>query len=85
MKRLKYFLGIAVLLGVSSQAMAVSCEVQYQAKRVKPDSHWYGTVNLPEFKSGTAKGDGADLKACEKDALGSVQTGGWQIISHKLK
>ncbi|MBU0655623.1 MAG: hypothetical protein KJ914_10915 [Gammaproteobacteria bacterium] len=85
MKTFYYYVCAAVLLGVANQAMALGCEVEYKAKRVNQDRRWYGSVERPEFKTGTATGSGSDLKACEKNAVASVQRDGWKVTSYKLK
>ncbi|HRJ53209.1 MAG TPA: hypothetical protein PLE99_10605 [Candidatus Thiothrix moscowensis] len=81
-----YYLLLAIGLGCfAGQALAVSCEVEYNAKRVNRDRYWYGSVERPEFKSGTAKGTGSDIKACEKDAVASIEKDGWQVTSYKSR
>ncbi|MDD5393799.1 MAG: hypothetical protein PHE17_12340 [Thiothrix sp.] len=75
----------ACLLVLAGNALAVSCEVDYKAKRVNKDPRWYGVTERPEFKSGTAQGTGADAKACEKNALDKVQQNNWKVISYKIR
>jgi hypothetical protein len=79
------FLFAVGLLCFAGEALAVSCEVEYDAKRVNRDRHWYGSVERPEFKSGTATGSGDDIKACVQDAITRVERDGWVVTSHQLK
>ena len=85
MKKQYYYLLAVGLVCFTGEALAVSCEVDYNAKRVSRDRHWYGSVERPEFKSGTVKGSGDDLKACVQNAITHVERDGWVVTSHQLK
>ncbi len=87
MKKMKMIASL-ILLGtvlLQSNAYALGCEVDFRAKRMVEDTRWFGTVKRPEFKSGTASGQGADLRACTRDALADIKAEGWNITYQSVR
>lgn len=83
-KYLHYLLA-GILLISSTAAYSLECEVDFRAKRVVKVTNWFGTVNKPEFKSGTASGIGSNKKSCTKDALSDIKKDGWKITFYRLR
>lgn len=79
MKKLSYSMLIPILLGMQVNAYALSCEVEFRAKREVQETHWFGNVERPEFRSGTVAGIGENPRDCERDALAPIIEEGWQI------
>jgi hypothetical protein len=85
MKKLIYSLLALILLGGQANAYALNCEVDFRAKREVNETHWYGKVERPEFRSGTVSGQGANKRDCERDALSEIKAEGWQITFQRTR
>lgn len=85
MKKLIYSLLISSLVCLQSKAYALSCEVDFRAKREVKENHWFGNIERPEFRSGTVSGQGENQRDCERDALTEIKTEGWQITFQRTR
>ncbi|TXH71176.1 MAG: hypothetical protein E6Q83_02945 [Thiothrix sp.] len=85
MKKLSYILLIPILVSLQANAYALSCEVDFRAKREVQESHWFGNVERPEFRSGTVAGMGDNPRDCERDALAPLIEEGWQITFQRTR
>lgn len=85
MKKLIYMVLIPILIGWQVNAYALSCEVDFRAKREVNETHWYGKVERPEFRSGTVSGQGENKRDCERDALSEIKAEGWQITFQRTR
>lgn len=85
MKALSYGALIPILLGMQVNAYALSCEVEFRAKREVKETHWFGEVERPEFRSGTVAGEGRNQRDCERDALSQIQEEGWKITFQRTR
>ena len=85
MKKLIYAALISILITGQTNAYALSCEVDFRAKREVNETHWYGKVQRPEFRSGTVSGQGTNQRDCERDALSEIKAEGWQITFQRTR
>lgn len=85
MKILSYSLLIPLLCSVQANAYALSCEVDFRAKREVQETHWFGNIERPEFRSGTVAGVGENPRDCERDALAPIMAEGWQITFQRTR
>ena len=85
MKKLIYVALISILIAGQANASALSCEVDFRAKRDVNETHWYGKIERPEFRSGTVSGQGANKRDCERDALSEIKAEGWQITFQRTR
>jgi hypothetical protein len=85
MKKLSYGLGFFILLLLQAKAYALTCEVDFRAKRDVREEHWFGNVERPEFRSGTVAGMGDNQRDCERDALAPIQEEGWVITFQRTR
>lgn len=77
-----YLLALLLLL-VAQPTQAISCQVEFRAKRTVEDSRWFGSVQRPEFKTGIVSGEGETVADCEQSALASITQQGWEITYQK--
>jgi hypothetical protein len=59
--------------------------VEFRAKRDVKETHWFGNVERPEFRSGTVAGQGENQRDCERDALSEIQAEGWQVTFQRTR
>ena len=85
MKTKTLVLSCISLLLLTTNVYASQCDVDFKAKRVVKVSNWFGTVEKPQFKSGTVSGVGATKKSCVKDSLSDLKKKKWKITYHKLR
>lgn len=85
MKTLSYSLLIPLVFSVQADAYALSCEVDFRAKRDVQETHWFGHIERPEFRSGTVAGIGENPRDCERDALAPIIAEGWQITFQRTR
>lgn len=85
MKKQKSHLLLLIVLMIHSSAWAVSCEVEFRAKREVNESHWFGKVERPEFRSGIVSGEGENQRDCERDALSEIKEEGWEITYQRTQ
>ena len=81
-------IGILLAAGLCllhSEAFAMRCDVDFRAKRMVEETRWFGTVQRPEFKSGTVSGEGNTERACMNDALSGILDEGWEITYQRLQ
>jgi len=85
MKKIAYLLTLALLwVAPLAAAQAITCQMEFRAKRTVEESRWFGTVPRPEFKSGIVSGEGVNLKTCQYDALATIRREGWEITYQRL-
>ena len=85
MKKLIYSSLIPIFFGLHANAYALTCEVDFRAKREVKETHWFGNVERPEFRSGTVSGVGDNPRDCERDALAPITEEGWQITFQRTR
>ncbi|HMT93211.1 hypothetical protein [uncultured Thiothrix sp.] len=85
MKTLSYSLLIPLVFSMQANAYALSCEVDFRAKRDVQETHWFGNIERPEFRSGTVAGMGENSRDCERDALAPIIAEGWQITFQRTR
>lgn len=85
MKKLIFSGLILSLVGLQTNAYALTCEVDFRAKRNVKETHWFGEVDRPEFRSGTVTGMGENQRDCERDALAPITEEGWQITFQRTR
>ncbi|HPY41915.1 MAG TPA: hypothetical protein PLM98_15430 [Thiolinea sp.] len=85
MKKLMVSSLLVSLLSLQMNAYALTCEVEFRAKRDVKETHWFGNVERPEFRSGTVAGQGENQRDCERDALSEIQAEGWQVTFQRTR
>lgn len=85
MNKMVYGLIILGSFFIHGAVQAMSCEVDFRAKREVKESRWFGSVVRPEFRTGTVAGEGGDKKACAQDALSKIQAEGWKITYQRVR